>query len=86
MLHDLHQRIRGNPMAYFQCRTRIRIRTRIPVLYKYHGKEIQIRIRVSGIHETIKPCSHKVWNLSPSLNLNPSLAVEISHASLRFWL
>ena len=26
----------------------------------------------------IIPCSHRVWNLSPSPNLNPSPAVEIS--------
>ena len=61
-------------MAYFHCQTRIRTRTLILVLYKYYGKGIQIWIRVCII-----PCSHRVWNPSPSLNLNPSLAVEISH-------
>ena len=35
-------------MAYFHCRIRIRTRARIPVLYKYYGKGIQIWIRVSG--------------------------------------
>ena len=70
-------------MTYFHCRTGIQIRTRtqIPVLYKYYGKGIQFWIRVSGNIFCIIPHSHRVWNLSPSRNLNPNRTVEISHKS-----
>ena len=67
-------------MAYFHCRTRIRIqtRTRIPVLCRYCGKGIQIWIWVSGNMFCMILCSHRAWNPNPSPNLNPSPAVEMS--------
>ena len=33
--------------------------------------------------ELVETCCHTVWNPSPSLNLNPSPAVEISHYTYR---
>ena len=77
-------------MAYFHCRTRIRIRTRIPVLCRIFPlvqirtlipwlKGIRIWVWVSGNMFCITLCSHRVWNPSPSLSLNPTPAVKISH-------
>ena len=68
-------------MAYFHCRTWIQIRTQtqIPVLCRYYGKGIWIWIWISGNMFCIILCSHRVWNPSPSLNLNPSPAVKLSH-------
>ena len=66
-------------MAYFHCRTQIRIRiwTQIPVPCRYYGKGIWGG--VSGNVFCIILCSYRVWNPNPSPNLNPSPAVEMSH-------
>ena len=79
-------------MAYFHCRTRIRTQDRF--LY-YAGLSIPKMGTVAIWQRNLNPnlilslCSgnmfciilsnHRVWNPSPSLNLNPSPAVEISH-------
>ena len=60
----------------FLCRTRTR--TQILVLCRYYGKGIRIWIWVSGNILCIILCSHRVWNPSPSPNLNPSPAAEMS--------
>ena len=52
-------------MAYFHCRIRIWTRTRIPILYKYYEKGIQIWIRVRGNMCYIILRTHRDWNLSP---------------------
>ena len=81
-LDNSHKRSRAEYelMAYFHCRTQIWIwtRTQIPLLCRYCGKGIQIRIWVNGNMSCIILCSHWVWNPNLSLNLNPSPAAEIS--------